>query len=179
MPSSLDKTRKQIAKKRNGTIEALHQNSRDSKRLHRAQVRDDRLDKIAAARRKQNQPLLDRTAHFQHAVREGGGKPLQLEAVQTLIKAFIHQYDSELEALKKARRPGRPASTREDLLKMKVSALNKEYTDGFFIPDLSTKENLSLLDRWEGSWSYLTTLIWVKITDSGKELPSNFPPMQG
>lgn len=57
MPKSLVKTRKQIAKKRNGTIDALHQFSRDSKRLHKAQVRDDRLEKLAAARKKHDQPL--------------------------------------------------------------------------------------------------------------------------
>jgi translation machinery-associated protein 16 len=57
MPKSLQKTRKQIAKKRHGTIDALHQNSRDSKRLHRASVRDQRLEKLAAARSKKEQPL--------------------------------------------------------------------------------------------------------------------------
>lgn len=57
MPKSLEKTRKQIAKKRHGAIGALHQFSRDSKRLHKAQVRDDRLEKLAHARRKQDQPL--------------------------------------------------------------------------------------------------------------------------
>jgi hypothetical protein len=57
MAKTLEKTRKQIAKKRNGTIDALHQKSRDSKRLHRAQVRDERLEKIAEARRKKDQPL--------------------------------------------------------------------------------------------------------------------------
>lgn len=57
MAKTLEKTRKQIAKKRNGTIQALHEKSRDSRRLHRAQVRDDRLEKIAEARRKKDQPL--------------------------------------------------------------------------------------------------------------------------
>lgn len=57
MAKTLEKTRKQIAKKRNGTIEALHGKSRDSRRLHRAQVRDDRLDKLAEARRKKDKPL--------------------------------------------------------------------------------------------------------------------------
>jgi len=57
MPKTLEKTRKQIAKKRRGVIGALHQGSRDSRRLHRAQVRDESLEKIAAARRKTEQPL--------------------------------------------------------------------------------------------------------------------------
>lgn len=55
MPSTFEKTRKAIAKKK-GPIEAVHQFSRDSRRLHRAQARDEKLDKIAAARRKADKP---------------------------------------------------------------------------------------------------------------------------
>lgn len=44
---------------------------------------------------------------------------------------FVHQHDEEYDEVKKARRPGRPASAQEDLLKMKVEALEKEYRDGF------------------------------------------------
>lgn len=44
---------------------------------------------------------------------------------------FVHQYDEEYDAVKKTRRPGRPASAREDLLKIKIVALEKEYRDGF------------------------------------------------
>lgn len=54
MGTSFEKTRKAIAKKK-GPIESLHQYSRDSKRLHRAQVRDEKLEKIAASRRRTDQ----------------------------------------------------------------------------------------------------------------------------
>jgi translation machinery-associated protein 16 len=47
------------------------------------------------------------------------------------MSRFVHQYDDEYEEVKKTRRPGRPASTREDLLKMKIAALEKEHRDGF------------------------------------------------
>lgn len=57
MPSSLQKTRKQIAKKRNGEVNALHAKSRDSFRLHKAAIRDQRLEKLAAARGKKEQPI--------------------------------------------------------------------------------------------------------------------------
>jgi translation machinery-associated protein 16 len=56
MPKSLEKTRKRIAKKRNGNV-VLHEFSRDTKKLHKAQVRDERLEKLAAARKKHDQPL--------------------------------------------------------------------------------------------------------------------------
>lgn len=56
MPKSLEKTRKKIAKKK-GNITALHENSRDSQRLRRAQNRDDKISRIASARKKNDQPL--------------------------------------------------------------------------------------------------------------------------
>jgi len=56
MPKSLEKTRKKIAKKK-GNITALHENSRDSQRLRRAEMRDDKLMKVASGRRKNDRPL--------------------------------------------------------------------------------------------------------------------------
>lgn len=44
------------------------------------------------------------------------------------------------------------------------------------LPDLTDEVNLSELDRWEGSWSYLSNLKWVKITDVGAVRTSSFPP---
>jgi translation machinery-associated protein 16 len=44
---------------------------------------------------------------------------------------FVHQNDEEFSKLKKERRAGRPASTREDLLRMKIAADEKERENGF------------------------------------------------
>lgn len=68
MPSSLQKTRKQIAKKRNGEVNTLHAKSRDSLRLHKASVRDQRLEKLAAAREKREQPICTSICRFALAV---------------------------------------------------------------------------------------------------------------
>lgn len=48
MPKSFNKVHKQISKKR-GAVEALHENSRDAKRLNRANARDSRVARIHAA----------------------------------------------------------------------------------------------------------------------------------
>lgn len=49
-----------------------------------------------------------------------------------LIKIrFVHQDDEEYSAIRKARRPGRGPSAREDMLKMKIQALEKEQQKGF------------------------------------------------
>lgn len=52
---------------------------------------------------------------------------------KTLTVGFrwVSQHNEEYEEVKKTRRPGRPASAREDLLKMAIAALEKEYKEGF------------------------------------------------
>lgn len=57
MPSRLDKVKKQIAKKRNGQVSALHEKSRNSLRLHKAAVRDQKLDRQSVARALKEQPI--------------------------------------------------------------------------------------------------------------------------
>ena len=56
MGGSLRRARQQIAKKRHCRVEALHEKSRDSRKIQRAILRDNKMDKIAAARRKTEQP---------------------------------------------------------------------------------------------------------------------------
>jgi len=106
MPTTLHKTRKQISKKRNGVVNALHEKSRDSMRLHKAGIRDQRIEKLAAARSKKEQPLgklysmksyitmvsdmtlVERVAFFQQALRlkdkESNAAP-SLEEIQIMI----------------------------------------------------------------------------------------------
>lgn len=63
------------------------------------------------------------------------GKSISLKGVvysaDLSATSFVHQYDEELAEIKQARRPGRPASAREDLLKVKITSLEKEYKNGF------------------------------------------------
>lgn len=44
------------------------------------------------------------------------------------------------------------------------------------LPDLTDQKNVELLDRWDGAWSYLTTVSWVKVSAAGAVKPSGFPP---
>lgn len=57
MANTLAKTRKQIAKKRGTNNLVLHEKSRNTLRLHKAHVRDQRLQKLATARGKKEQPI--------------------------------------------------------------------------------------------------------------------------
>jgi len=45
------------------------------------------------------------------------------------------------------------------------------------MPDLRSKENIALLDSWDGSsWAYLAIVSWVKLSSDGTVKPSSFPP---
>lgn len=43
------------------------------------------------------------------------------------------------------------------------------------MPDLLTIESVNALHLWEGSWSYLPQLKWVKVTSEGEVRPATFP----
>ncbi|KFX98514.1 hypothetical protein O988_04308 [Pseudogymnoascus sp. VKM F-3808] len=175
MPKGLQKTRKKINKK-GSDIHALHENSRDSMRLRRASNRDEKLKRVGTAKRKDNQPLIVRAAYFQEAVRKNDGKELTIEQITPLIEEFVHQNDEEFAEIKAERRPGRPASTREDVLRIRIAKDVKEWENGFYLPDLTIPDNAVYLDRWDGSWAYLPTLKWVTIAKDGTVKPSSFPP---
>ncbi|KAI6245512.1 Translation machinery-associated protein 16 [Erysiphe necator] len=175
MTKGLEKLQKHIIKKK-GKNSALHENSRDAQRLRRAQGRDDKLEKMALARRKMDRPLLERAKYFQKSIQLSDGKILEMEEIQTLIKRFLEQFKEELLQCKKQRRPGRPSSAREDLMRLKVAAGEKEHQNGFYMPDLADENNILLLKKWEGSWSYLATLKWVRISSTGNVQISRFPP---
>ncbi|KAL5354043.1 translation machinery-associated protein 16 [Pseudogymnoascus australis] len=182
MAKGLMKTRKKINKK-GSDIHALHENSRDSMRLRRASNRDEKLKRVGTAKRKDNQPLIVRAAYFQEAVRRNGGKELTMEQITPLIEEYVHQNDEEFSEVKSQRRAGRPASTREDVLRIKIAKDEKEWENGFCqyiscacgsvantmtdLPDLTIPDNAVYLDRWDGTWSYLPTLKWVTIAKNG------------
>lgn len=78
--------------------------------------------------------------------------------------------------LKAERRPGRPSSNREDLLKQKIATEDREFDTGFWIPDMHDVANRKQLQIWNGEWSALNTLRFVRVTRTGEIKESSFPP---
>lgn len=91
----------------------------------------------------------DRVAYFQVNIKEKGGEPVDIPTVQELIEGsvcwqttvcslqeltclrYIAFAEEEHSEAKKERRPGRPASAKEDLMKMRLETLQKEHQQGF------------------------------------------------
>lgn len=105
MPKNLAKLQKKISKKK-GNITSLNENSRDSQRLRRAGARGEKLEKLAAARAKANQPhsmhgnlpqillyrtlisTVQRVAFFQGAAKAIDG-PIGAEKIASLIERSV------------------------------------------------------------------------------------------
>ena len=90
---------------------------------------------------------MQRVAFFQQAAKEAT-EPFTIDSIRALIQTYdkalqqlqstltnkyryLHRNDEELSKLKKERRPGRPSSTREDMLKQKAEMERKEFETGF------------------------------------------------
>lgn len=43
------------------------------------------------------------------------------------------------------------------------------------LPDITSADSVKLLDAWEGSWAYLTTIPWIKVTSAGNVRKSELP----
>lgn len=90
--------------------------------------------------------------------------------------SYLGRHDEELAELKSQRRPGRPSSTREDLLQQFMKTEYREYNGGFWIPDMQDEGNLRILRQWNGEWTALNTFKFVRLSRDGTMQSSSFPP---
>ena len=93
-----------------------------------------------------------------------------------MVEDYLGREDEELAKLKAERRPGRPPSNREALLKQAQTVEQGEYTSGFWVPDLEDMDNLGRLKDWGGQWSALATIKFVRVSRDGTKKDSSFPP---
>jgi translation machinery-associated protein 16 len=57
-----------------------------------------------------------------------------------------------------------------------LEADTKEYDSGLWIPDLRDEETLFTLRNWEGDWSGLNNMKFVRVMRDGEVRASSFPP---
>ncbi|KAL4879633.1 translation machinery-associated protein 16 [Aspergillus karnatakaensis] len=174
MPKSLSKVQKHISKKR-GKVEALHENSRDAKLLRRAGTRDDRVARVSANMARGRQSYVDRISYFQESISEEA-TALSDSDMADLVARYVNRSVPEVEQLQSERRKGRPPSKREEALLQRTETENKEFTTGFWMPDLSDQGVVTALTKWNGNWSGLSTMKFIRLTKGGGKQTSTFPP---
>ncbi|KIW68886.1 hypothetical protein PV04_04800 [Phialophora macrospora] len=175
MARALNKVQKQISKKRGGKTNALHENSRDAKRLRRAGAREEKLARLMDAAVRANYVYVDRVAWFRTAI-EGSSGPLTDDEMHVLTQSFIDREDDELAEARQERRPGRPPTKAEERISQRKEAEEREFRAGFWVPELRTEESRSKVEKWAGEWGGLNTLDFIRIVKGGDIKPSNFPP---
>ena len=84
--------------------------------------------------------------------------------------------DDELARLESERRPGRPISSKADILRQRIFKEEREYSAGFWLPDMANEHNVRLLKNWNGEWTSLSTLTFIRLSKSGVRHESSFPP---
>ena len=121
---------------------------------------------------------MDRVAWFQDLVAERGDENNDVsdEDLQTLAMEFVKRYEEELVELKAQRRPGRPPSTQEDRIRQQQDVDLQEFKGGLWIPDIRTEAGREKLGNWNGDWSGLNTLKFVRVIKDGAVRDSSFPP---
>jgi translation machinery-associated protein 16 len=122
-----------------------------------------------------NHAIVIRVKFLQSAA-AGLDKSFSIPEIQDLIQAYLQRNDEELATLKAERRAGRPPSTRETLLKQQQVSEQSDYESGFWLPDLEDGGNLKMLASWNGQWTSLSTLKFVRIAKDGVRKESSFPP---
>lgn len=91
---------------------------------------------------------------------------------------FLARDSDELAKLKAARRPGRPASSRQDLLQIKTDKERQEYKEGFTVPDITDRATVDGLKAWNGTQGGINVLKFVRIAEETSEMPSTRTEMQ-
>ncbi|KAL4810110.1 translation machinery-associated protein 16 [Aspergillus unguis] len=175
MPKSFSKVQKHISKKRGHAVEALHENSRDAKLLRRAGTRDDRVARVSATMARGRQSYVDRINYLQESIPEGTVSFAESD-LPDLVARYINRSVPEIEQLQSERRKGRPPSKREEALLQRTDVENKEFMTGFWMPDLTNEDVVRALVKWNGNWSGLSAMKFIRLVKDGGKQASTFPP---
>lgn len=137
-------------KKIKGKKEQAHPNSRKSHQIQRAALRDERITAQGITKQKEQMKWINRYGFFKVITTTNPGAVYSEPEVRSLIETYLGRNDSELQSLVETRRPGRPKSTRQDLLERTKELERSEYESGFKVPVMDDVLNLEELRHWKG-----------------------------
>ncbi|ODV62739.1 Tma16p ASCRUDRAFT_23111, partial [Ascoidea rubescens DSM 1968] len=156
---NLNKVSKSIEKSKT----VLHPKGRKLKQLNRANLRNGKLLAKKSSRLNLKQSLIHRLDYIKNELNSNKlyskKDILTHEEANALILNYINRNLTELNDLKKNRRPGRPISNRQNLLQNLLDSELTEFNkNGFHFPDLSLASNLVYIRNWNGTLGATTIL---------------------
>lgn len=165
---SLHKVSKKVA----GSEKSVHPRGRKFKQLNKATLRQAKLAKHKAVRTNAKEAEFVRYKYFREAVKLAGVESFSLEEIRNLIEVYVERDRDELEKLKSERRPGRPASSRQDTLQRRMDLERNEFKTGYNLPDLTDKENVERLLKWDGGIGGIIQVNMIRVTEKPTETTS-------
>ncbi|CAN6607727.1 hypothetical protein TRVA0_003S03444 [Trichomonascus vanleenenianus] len=161
-----------VQKKVSGKEAQVHPRARKFKQLNKATLRQEKLEKNKAKRHTAQEAKVLRTRYFQQVVNLSEKEAFDLAEMKEFVEAFISRDDAELAKLKAERRPGRPASNRQDILESRIKADKREFKTGYLMPNLNDAATVKAMRAWKGEYSGTNTFKMIRITDEMTELPT-------
>ncbi|EGW30961.1 uncharacterized protein SPAPADRAFT_142119 [Spathaspora passalidarum NRRL Y-27907] len=161
---NLNKVTKNLSK----STGQMHIKGRKFKQLNRATLRDKKINerKLKTLQQKENELAI--VFFLQKLINDDDDFKVQetfsLEEIKEFIELFIGRFDDELEELRAARRPGRPATSRQQILEEKVKHDRQVYATGVKVPDLADKETVQRLRLWNGTTGGATIMKFVHVS---------------
>ncbi|KAK9248754.1 translation machinery-associated protein 16 [Lipomyces tetrasporus] len=149
---------------------AVHPKARKFKQLNKASLREAKINK----RKQEREMTRDAQVLRMKFIRAAVDRPQNMtkevfteDEIKIIIQEFISRDDAELEQLKSTRRPGRPASARQDALQTRRDFEVSEFSTGFYMPDLLDKQTVELFREWNLEHSGIGLLKFIRIAKEG------------
>ncbi|KAG7663578.1 TMA16 [[Candida] subhashii] len=174
MPLALNLNK--VTKKLSKSTGSVHIKGRKFKQINRATLRDKKLTIKKQKQLEQKENELSIVYFLQRIVNDDDDFKVQetfsLEEIKQFIELFLTRFDDELEELRANRRPGRPATNRQQILEEKVKHDQQIYATGIKVPDLSDIETVKRLKLWNGTTGGATVMKFIHISEDMTEFPT-------
>lgn len=168
LSKSLSKVSKSVGKSK----AAIHVKGRNFKRLNRATLRQQKLHHKKSLHLEQKLNELHIVKYIQDEILQVPEKEMfGLKEMKAYIENFLGRFHLELAQLKADRKKGRPPCNRQLLLEEKIKHDEKVYITGIKIPDISNKDVVKSLRKWNGTIGGTTVLRYTFISRDMQELP--------
>lgn len=151
---------------------ALHVRGRNFQKLNRATLRDRKLNNKKSNHIEQKENELMIVKYIQEEVNQVPEKEVfGLDEMKAYIENFVCRFDKELDQLRQQRRPGRPQSSRQQILEEKVKHDKNLFRTGQKIPAINDRESVKKLRTWDGSIGGSTAFKYIHVSKDMQQLP--------
>ncbi|EGV60577.1 translation machinery-associated protein 16 [Yamadazyma tenuis] len=170
---------KKVSKSVASSKGSVHIKGRNFKKLNRATLRDRKLTNRKAEHLEQKQNELMIIKYIQEEVKQASDQEVfGLDSMKSYIENFLSRFDDEVEQLQGERRPGRPASARQQILEQLIQSEKSNYVSGIKVPNLSDKLTVDLLRKWNGTIGGVTAFKYINVYRDMKQIPTKEETMQ-